>query len=56
VVPGDAFGPGGAGHVRCAYATGLAQIELALDRMARFLEALGVDANLTRSNEAALTV
>lgn len=56
VVPGDAFGPGGAGHVRCAYATGLAQIEQALDRMARFLAELGVDANLTRSNEAALTV
>ncbi|MDQ2655226.1 MAG: aminotransferase class I/II-fold pyridoxal phosphate-dependent enzyme, partial [Chloroflexota bacterium] len=37
VVPGDAFGPGGAGHVRCAYATGLAQIEQAIERIDRFL-------------------
>ncbi|MGH2616024.1 MAG: aminotransferase class I/II-fold pyridoxal phosphate-dependent enzyme [Thermomicrobiales bacterium] len=37
VVPGDAFGPGGAGHVRCAYATSLAQIEEALRRMDCFL-------------------
>jgi aminotransferase len=38
VVPGDAFGPGGAGHVRCAYATSLPQIEAALDRIDRFLD------------------
>jgi aminotransferase len=38
VVPGDAFGPGGAGHVRCAYATSLAQIEEALERIDRFLD------------------
>jgi aminotransferase len=37
VVPGDAFGPGGAGHIRCAYATSLDQIEEALERMQRFL-------------------
>src|SRR3712207_9498551 len=37
VVPGDAFGPGGAGHVRCAYATSLDQIEEALGRIDRFL-------------------
>lgn len=37
VVPGDAFGPGGAGHVRCAYATSLAQIEQAIERIDRFL-------------------
>jgi aminotransferase len=37
LVPGDAFGPGGAGHVRCAYATGLAQIEEAIERIDRFL-------------------
>ena len=37
LVPGDAFGPGGAGHVRCAYATGLAQIEEAVERIDRFL-------------------
>ena len=37
VVPGDAFGPGGAGHVRCAYAIGLTQIEQAIERIDRFL-------------------
>ncbi|CAA9553467.1 MAG: Aspartate aminotransferase [uncultured Thermomicrobiales bacterium] len=40
VVPGDAFGAGGAGHVRCAYATGLDQIEEALGRMERFVVGL----------------
>jgi len=40
VVPGDAFGPGGAGHVRCAYATGIAQIEEAIARIDRFLDAV----------------
>jgi aminotransferase len=40
VVPGDAFGPGGAGHVRCAYAMSLPQIEEALTRIERFLERL----------------
>jgi len=40
VVPGDAFGPGGAGHVRCAYATSLPQLEEALKRMERFLGGL----------------
>ncbi len=37
VVPGDAFGAGGAGHVRCAYATSLPQLEEALARIERFL-------------------
>ena len=41
VVPGDAFGPGGAGHVRCAYATNLSQIEEALQRIDAFLHTLG---------------
>jgi aminotransferase len=40
VVPGDAFGAGGAGHVRCAYATGLDQIEEALERIERFVVSL----------------
>lgn len=40
VVPGDAFGPGGAGHVRCAYATSMPQLEEALARMERFLSGL----------------
>lgn len=38
VVPGSAFGPGGEGHVRCCYATSLADIEEALKRMGRFVE------------------
>jgi aminotransferase len=37
VVPGDAFGPAGAGHVRCSYATALPRIEEALTRMARYV-------------------
>lgn len=40
VVPGDAFGPAGAGHIRCAYATSLPKIEEALDRMNGFLRSL----------------
>jgi aminotransferase len=40
VVPGDAFGAGGAGHVRCAYATALPQIEEALARIERFVAGL----------------
>ncbi len=35
-VPGSAFGASGANHVRCSYATAYAQIEQALERMARF--------------------
>lgn len=37
VVPGSAFGPCGEGHVRCCYATSLAEIEEALSRMKRFV-------------------
>lgn len=37
VVPGEAFGPAGAGHVRCCYATALPLIEQALTRMERFV-------------------
>jgi aminotransferase len=40
VVPGDAFGAGGAGHVRCAYATSLPQLEAALNRIESFLSSL----------------
>ena len=56
VVPGEAFGPAGARHVRCAYATGLPQLEEALDRMARFLDGLDQRDNLTRLSDRALTV
>ena len=40
VVPGTAFGPSGAGHVRCSYATGMTQLEEALERMGRFVSRL----------------
>ncbi len=36
-VPGPAFGPGGEGHIRCSYATGLDQIKVAMKRMAEFV-------------------
>jgi aminotransferase len=37
VVPGSAFGPGGAGFVRCSYATAYEKIEQAMERIARFI-------------------
>ena len=37
VVPGSAFGPSGAGHVRACYATEYGRIEEALRRIERFL-------------------
>ncbi len=41
VVPGNAFGPGGEGYVRCCYATAYEQIEEALLRMERFMNRHG---------------
>jgi aminotransferase len=41
VVPGNAFGASGEGHIRCCYATAIDAIEEALERMGRFLERLG---------------
>jgi len=38
VVPGDAFGPSGAGFVRCSYATSMEGIEEAVRRIGRFAE------------------
>jgi aminotransferase len=38
VVPGSAFGPSGAGHVRMCYATSYEQLEEALARIGRFVE------------------
>ena len=35
-VPGDAFGPGGEGHIRCSFATALPQIKEALKRIGEF--------------------
>jgi aminotransferase len=40
VVPGDVFGPNGAGHVRCCYATATPKLEEALCRMGAFLDSL----------------
>jgi len=37
VVPGDPFGPSGAGYVRACYATAMDKIEEALERMQRFV-------------------
>ncbi len=39
-VPGSAFGPSGEGFVRCCFATALDQIQLATQRMERFVKAL----------------
>ena len=41
VVPGDAFGKGGEGFVRCSYATAYDKIEEALRRMERFMQRHG---------------
>jgi aminotransferase len=38
VVPGTAFGEGGAGHIRCSYATSIEKIEIALERISRFVQ------------------
>ena len=40
VVPGNAFGPGGEGFVRCCYATGADELREALRRMDRFVKSL----------------
>jgi aminotransferase len=39
VVPGSAFGPSGAGHVRACYATAYEEIVEAMDRIERFVKA-----------------
>ena len=41
VIPGSAFGPSGAGHVRMCYATSYERLEEALDRIGRFVARLG---------------
>ncbi|MFO7822021.1 MAG: aminotransferase class I/II-fold pyridoxal phosphate-dependent enzyme [Lentisphaeria bacterium] len=37
VVPGTAFGVCGEGHIRCSYATGLQEIEIAMERIKEFV-------------------
>jgi aminotransferase len=39
VVPGTAFGPSGEGYVRCSYATGMDHLEIAAQRIAKFVGA-----------------
>jgi aminotransferase len=41
VIPGSAFGPSGAGHVRMCYATSYEKLEEALARIGRFVAKLG---------------
>jgi aminotransferase len=43
VVPGSAFGPSGAGHVRMCYATAYESIEEALGRIGRFVERVAAE-------------
>jgi len=40
VVPGNVFGDGGIGHVRCCYATATDKLTEALERMGKFLKTL----------------
>lgn len=41
IVPGTAFGPGGAGFCRCSYATGFAELEEAAKRISEFIKESG---------------
>ncbi len=41
VVPGNAFGLGGEGYVRCSYATAYEKLEQALEKMYRFMQRHG---------------
>lgn len=40
VVPGNVFGLGGEGHIRCCYATAVDKIKIALERIAQFISEL----------------
>ena len=40
IVPGSAFGPGGAGFCRCSYATAMEELEEAAKRIANFIREL----------------
>jgi aminotransferase len=40
LIPGDIFGPSGAGHVRACYAASMDKIEAALDRIERFVRTI----------------
>ncbi|MCM3781716.1 aminotransferase class I/II-fold pyridoxal phosphate-dependent enzyme [Neobacillus mesonae] len=51
VVPGQVFGAGGEGFIRCSYAASEVQLEEALDRIGRWLHASGL---LTEGNNGQL--
>ena len=40
-VPGGAFGPSGEGYLRCCFATSLEKIQIAMERMAGFVQRTG---------------
>ena len=40
VVPGNAFGPGGEGHVRASYCNSMTDIEKAVERIGQFVRGL----------------
>nr|AIA16783.1 Aminotransferase class I and II [uncultured bacterium] len=40
-VPGNVFGLGGEGYIRCSYATSVLQLNEALERMGRFIRTIG---------------
>ena len=40
IVPGTAFGPGGAGFCRCSYATGMSELAEAAKRIKAFVSSL----------------
>lgn len=40
-VPGGAFGPSGEGFLRCCFATSLEQIQIAMERMGKFVRKVG---------------
>jgi aspartate/methionine/tyrosine aminotransferase len=42
VLPGTAFGPGGEGYLRLCFANSMANVEIALERVAVALGELGV--------------
>ncbi len=39
-VPGTAFGESGEGHIRCSYATGIDKLNIALERIEKFINSL----------------
>ena len=49
-VPGSAFGPSGAGHVRMCYATSYEKLEEALERIGRFVERTRAGAGAGRAS------